>query len=78
MKIKYELEVVDNKLFIKSPELLSIKTNNNLIPDLTVRQAVSSIVVNTLELKELHDFRENHVVVKDIVIGSNNILLVTE
>ncbi len=78
VKIKYELEVVDNKLFIKSPELLSIKTNNNLIPDSTVRQAVSSIVVNTLELKELHDFRENHVVVKDIVIGSNNILLVTE
>lgn len=76
-KVRYQLDVKQNKLYIKYPEILSIKTNNGLIPDKKVELAIASLITNSLEYTDLHDFKDRAYVSK-VYIGANTVTLVTE
>lgn len=76
-KVKYQLDVKQNKLYIKYPEIISIKTKNGLIPDKKVELAIASLITNSLEYADLHDFKDQAYVTR-VYIGANTVTLVTE
>lgn len=77
VKTKYKLEVSQNKLYLKEPEILSIRDINGLIPDKKIKDILANLVINSLTYVELHDFKDT-AYVKDVHIGSNSVILIME
>lgn len=77
VKTKYKLKVDQNKLYLKDPEILSIKDKNGIIPDKKVQEIIANFIINSLTYVELHDFKDTGYVT-DVHIGTNSVILVVE
>lgn len=77
IKTVSSLEVRDNKLYVKAPQILSVTTNNNQPEKDIVSRALISVVLNTFANNPLHDFKNDYYV-KKVYMTNDSIVFDTE
>lgn len=77
IEVKTSLDVIKNKLYLKNPEILKITAQTGLEENEKIARIISDLIINSLTLKELYDFK-NDFYVNNVYIKDNHIVLEIE
>lgn len=76
--INYDLEIKDNKLYLKNPNVVDFTSEKGLIADEKVKKLLIDLVLNGLTYAQIQDFGTKYKI-KDIkMVNNRGILLIME
>lgn len=73
IEIESDVELKDNKLYLKSPRILNVMSNNEDTEE--VVKLISSVLINSLINKPIYDFNDRYIFAREVHLTSNNLVI---
>lgn len=73
IEIESDVELKDNKLYLKSPRILNVMSNNEDTEE--VVKLISSVLINALINKPIYDFNDRYIFAREVHLTSNSLVI---